>query len=171
MGTQEELSKGKAETFICPGCGDKVAENEDLIICDDCFREAVAIRAIRSQLAVGGLTSAGRPRRARIPPLMRRTCLHGEWLHTPCKQCYEATGSEIHRLVCGPDPDGEKGYPPQQQATEEKECTYGLVHRFLDKMLACDGELYERILDTPGFAYWFNQLCLLAKAHGAPKGG
>jgi hypothetical protein len=45
------------------------------------------------------------------------------------------------------------------------------VYRLLGKMLACNKELYERILDTPGFAYWFNQLCLLAKARGAPEDG
>lgn len=44
--------------FICPGCGVEVDENEDLIVCDDCFQEAAAIRAIRSQLAAAGLTSA-----------------------------------------------------------------------------------------------------------------
>lgn len=28
----------------------------------------------------------------------------------------------------------------------------------LQGMLACDKELYEKILDTDGFAYWFNEL-------------
>lgn len=44
--------------FICPGCGCKIDEEDDLIICDECFREAKAIRAIRSQLAETGLTPA-----------------------------------------------------------------------------------------------------------------
>lgn len=37
------------------------------------------------------------------------------------------------------------------------------VAQHLDKMLEIDKELYEKILDTPGFAYHFNQICLLAE--------
>ncbi len=31
-------------------------------------------------------------------------------------------------------------------------------------MLEINPELYEKILDTPGFSFHFNQICLLAKA-------
>lgn len=34
----------------------------------------------------------------------------------------------------------------------------------LDKMMSADMELYEKILDTPGFAFYFNELCNLAKS-------
>ncbi len=39
------------------------------------------------------------------------------------------------------------------------------VNSFLTKMLETDKELYERILDTDGFAYYFNNLVLMAM-HG-----
>ncbi len=47
--------------FICPGCGDEVDESEDLIICDECFEEALSIREIRSQIAAqqAGSTDRG----------------------------------------------------------------------------------------------------------------
>ena len=31
-------------------------------------------------------------------------------------------------------------------------------------MLEADAELYERMIDCAGFAYWFNELCLMAQA-------
>lgn len=37
------------------------------------------------------------------------------------------------------------------------------VAKLLDKMIESDPELYERILDTNGFAFYFNELCLLAE--------
>ncbi len=33
----------------------------------------------------------------------------------------------------------------------------------LSKLLQSNPELYDKILDTTGFAYWFNVLCLLAQ--------
>lgn len=42
----------------------------------------------------------------------------------------------------------------------EKELPYG---ECLDKMLEIDRKLYEQIMDTTGFAYYFNNLCLLAR--------
>jgi hypothetical protein len=33
----------------------------------------------------------------------------------------------------------------------------------LDEMMRIDRELYERILDTPNFAYHFNEICNLAR--------
>ena len=32
----------------------------------------------------------------------------------------------------------------------------------LDQMLKADPELYDKITETPGFAYWFNVLCILS---------
>jgi hypothetical protein len=34
----------------------------------------------------------------------------------------------------------------------------------LEGMMDADPTLYEKILDTPGFAYWFNELAKLARA-------
>lgn len=41
--------------------------------------------------------------------------------------------------------------------------------RHLNAMLAADEKLYERILDTPTFAYHFNELAKLALAAPAPE--
>ena len=35
------------------------------------------------------------------------------------------------------------------------------IKKVLDKLLHSNPELYEKILDTTGFAYWFNVLCIL----------
>lgn len=37
------------------------------------------------------------------------------------------------------------------------------VIELLDRMLESDKELYEKILDTPGFSYYFNELVKLAQ--------
>lgn len=37
------------------------------------------------------------------------------------------------------------------------------AYKCLDEMLKSDQALYEKILDTPVFAYWFNQLANLAR--------
>lgn len=37
--------------------------------------------------------------------------------------------------------------------------------QLLEAMIDADPVLYERILDTPGFALYFNRLCLLAAQH------
>lgn len=37
----------------------------------------------------------------------------------------------------------------------------------LDRMMASNLDLYEKIMDTVGFAYWFNQLCLKSEAQDA----
>jgi hypothetical protein len=36
----------------------------------------------------------------------------------------------------------------------------------LEGMMDADMALYERVLDTPVFAYWFNELAKLARAAG-----
>jgi hypothetical protein len=36
------------------------------------------------------------------------------------------------------------------------------VKTCLDEMLKSNSALYEKILDTTGFAYWFNILCIIA---------
>ena len=36
------------------------------------------------------------------------------------------------------------------------------ANKCLDEMMKSDMELYEKILDTPGFAYHFNELLKLA---------
>lgn len=38
-----------------------------------------------------------------------------------------------------------------------------LLAYYLDKMLQTDRELYEKILDTQGFSYYFNNICNLAR--------
>ena len=37
------------------------------------------------------------------------------------------------------------------------------LQKLLDEMLKIDKELYERILDTTGFSYCFNEICKLAE--------
>ncbi len=37
------------------------------------------------------------------------------------------------------------------------------VWKLLDQMIDCDKQLYEQILDTPGFAFYFNELVKLAQ--------
>jgi hypothetical protein len=37
------------------------------------------------------------------------------------------------------------------------------VAKAIDGMMDCDMALYEKILDTPGFAYYFNELVKLAE--------
>jgi|GEM_PF-4837493 len=54
------------------------------------------------------------PDAATPAPLRRRCCVHGEDLNAPCEACDEETESGYDRLVCGPDPDGEPGYPPRR---------------------------------------------------------
>ena len=39
----------------------------------------------------------------------------------------------------------------------------------LDKMISSDKELYERILETPGFAFYFNELTKNALSTEKPK--
>jgi hypothetical protein len=43
------------------------------------------------------------------------------------------------------------------------------AHQHLMKMLATDPELYDRILDTPTFAYHFNQIVNIAVRVDDPK--
>ena len=52
---------------------------------------------------------------AATAPLIRKCCVHGIDLHRLCSRCAEKTGGgKSARLVCGPDPDGEPGYPPRR---------------------------------------------------------
>ncbi|PYS88995.1 MAG: hypothetical protein DMF64_19005 [Acidobacteria bacterium] len=44
-----------------------------------------------------------------------------------------------------------------------------MINQHLAAMMRADLELYERVLDTAGFAYHFNQLLLLARRSNMPK--
>lgn len=55
------------------------------------------------------------------------------------------------------------------QLSPDHSVSKSTAHEHLKQMLKADQELYERILDTPVFAYHFNQLVLLAER--APEPG
>ena len=54
---------------------------------------------------------------------------------------------------------------PEPRPMRSPEGIADAVTRCLAAMLDADPDLYEQILDTPGFAYHFSQLCILAKGN------
>ena len=110
------VNQGILPSFTAEELGQVLAWLDDLTIEVELIKQSVQKEWCGSRSATNNparCPTTAAPDAA-TAPLIRKCCVHGVDLHRLCSRCAEETGAGRNaRLVCGPDPDGEPGYPPR----------------------------------------------------------